>query len=145
VCVRFLFLFYLTFQLRRLCRSKNQMITNSDLEWILKNAIVISFKILRRGADNSFSFPICNTFFFHGLKKLEQRSHKCVELRVNTCIHFFQSRSLFFSLKNQGFIKPPHIPVSFWDKVGDLCLVRQYPTRDSKRVLPQCNFGRVRA
>jgi hypothetical protein len=39
-------------------------------------------------------------FFLDGLKKLEQRSHKCVELsggicRVNT---FFQSRSLLFSL-----------------------------------------------
>jgi hypothetical protein len=38
-------------------------------------------------------------FFLYGLIKLEQRSHKCVELRgicrVNT---FFQSRSLLFSL-----------------------------------------------
>jgi hypothetical protein len=38
-------------------------------------------------------------FFLDGLKKLEQRSHKCVELRgicrVNT---FFQNRSLLFSL-----------------------------------------------
>jgi hypothetical protein len=37
-------------------------------------------------------------FFLNGLKRLEQRSHKCVKLgggicRVNT---FFQSRSLFF-------------------------------------------------
>jgi hypothetical protein len=31
-----------------------------------------------------FLFPICSTqkeFFLDGLKKLEQRSHKCVELR----------------------------------------------------------------
>jgi hypothetical protein len=52
-----------------------------------------------------FPFPIFlfaaqpKEFFLDGLKKLEQRSHKCVELggicRVNT---FFQSRSLLFSL-----------------------------------------------
>jgi hypothetical protein len=61
---------------------------------------------VRRGADKSLAFPILlfaaqqKEFFLDGLKKLEQRSHKCVELRgggeyVNT---FFQSRSLLFSL-----------------------------------------------
>jgi hypothetical protein len=39
-------------------------------------------------------------FFLDGLKELEQRSHKCVELRGEYVehIHFFQSRSLVFSL-----------------------------------------------
>jgi hypothetical protein len=44
---------------------------------------------LRRGADKSLAFPIsyfpiCSTtkrFFLDELKKLEQRNHKCVELR----------------------------------------------------------------
>jgi hypothetical protein len=39
---------------------------------------------IRRGAGKSLAFPICSTtkgFFLDGLKKLEQRSHKCVELR----------------------------------------------------------------
>jgi hypothetical protein len=40
-----------------------------------------------RGADKSLVFPIFlfaaqpKEFFFDGLKKSEQRSHKCVELR----------------------------------------------------------------
>jgi hypothetical protein len=44
---------------------------------------------LRRGADKSLAFPIflfaaqTKYFFLDGLKKLEQRSHKCVELRGN--------------------------------------------------------------
>jgi hypothetical protein len=39
------------------------------------------------GADKSLAFPIflfaahSKEFFLDGLKKLEQRSHKCVELR----------------------------------------------------------------
>jgi hypothetical protein len=42
---------------------------------------------IRRGADKSFAFPIFlfaaqpKEFFLDGLKKLEQRSHKCVQLR----------------------------------------------------------------
>jgi hypothetical protein len=42
---------------------------------------------VRRGADKSLAFPIflfaahAKEFFLDGLKKLEQRSHKCVELR----------------------------------------------------------------
>jgi hypothetical protein len=61
---------------------------------------------LRRGADKSLAFPIVifaaqpKELFLDRLKKLEQRRHKCVELRggicrVNTCL---QSRSLLFSL-----------------------------------------------
>jgi hypothetical protein len=43
------------------------------------------------GADKTLPFPIFlfaaqpKQFFFHGLKKLEQRSHKCVELRGVIC------------------------------------------------------------
>jgi hypothetical protein len=48
-----------------------------------------NFQTLRRGADMSSAlpisyFPICSTaknLFLDGLKKLELRSHKCVELR----------------------------------------------------------------
>jgi hypothetical protein len=42
---------------------------------------------LRRGADKSLAFPIFlfaaqpKEFFLDGLKNLEQRSHKCMELR----------------------------------------------------------------
>jgi hypothetical protein len=44
---------------------------------------------IRRGVGKSLAFPIsyfpiCSTtkeFFLDGLQKLEQRSHKCVELR----------------------------------------------------------------
>jgi hypothetical protein len=42
---------------------------------------------VRRGADKSLAFPIFlsaaqpKEFFLDGLKKLEQRSHKCMELR----------------------------------------------------------------
>jgi hypothetical protein len=42
---------------------------------------------IRRGADKSLAFLIFlfaaqpKEFFFDGLKKLEQRSHKCVELK----------------------------------------------------------------
>jgi hypothetical protein len=45
------------------------------------------FKEIRKGADKSLAFPIFlfaappKEFFLDGLKKLEQRSHKGVELR----------------------------------------------------------------
>jgi hypothetical protein len=48
-----------------------------------------SGKTICRGADKSLAFPIFlfatqpKEFFLDGLKKLEQRSHKCVELRGN--------------------------------------------------------------
>jgi hypothetical protein len=44
-------------------------------------------KLILRGAGKSLVFPIFlfaaqpKEFFLDGLKKLEQRSHKCVELR----------------------------------------------------------------
>jgi hypothetical protein len=46
--------------------------------------------VIREAADKSLAFPISyfpvfaaqsKEFFLDGLKKLEQRSHKCVELR----------------------------------------------------------------
>jgi hypothetical protein len=43
--------------------------------------------IIRKGAEKSLAFPIFlfatqpKEFFLDELKKLEQRSHKCVELR----------------------------------------------------------------
>jgi hypothetical protein len=49
------------------------------------NALLFLSK--RRGAEKSLAFPIFlfaaqpKEFFLDGLKKLEQRSHKCVELR----------------------------------------------------------------
>jgi hypothetical protein len=58
---------------------------------------------LRRGADKSLTFPIFlfaaqpKDFFLDRLKKLEERSHKCVELRGEYVNTFFQSRSLLFS------------------------------------------------
>jgi hypothetical protein len=43
--------------------------------------ITVSIAVrLRRGADKSLAFPICNTKM---LKMLEQRSHKRVELKGN--------------------------------------------------------------
>jgi hypothetical protein len=60
-----------------------------------------SDEYVRRGADKSLAFPIFlfaaqpKEFFLDGLKKLEQRSHKCVELRGEYVNTFFQSRSLF--------------------------------------------------
>jgi hypothetical protein len=58
------------------------------------------------GADKSLAFLIFlftaqpKEFFLDGLKKLEQRSHKCVELRRGICRVniFFQPLSLLFSL-----------------------------------------------
>jgi hypothetical protein len=48
-----------------------------------------------------FLFPIFlfaaqpKEFYLDGVKKLEQRSHKCVELRGGYVNTFFQSHSLF--------------------------------------------------
>jgi hypothetical protein len=59
---------------------------------------------VRRGVDKFLAFPIFlfavqqKEFFLDGLKKLEQRNHKCVELRGEYVNTFFQSRSLLFSL-----------------------------------------------
>jgi hypothetical protein len=54
-----------------------------------QKGINLSPLLLRKGADKSLTFHvsyflICSKtkkFFLDGLKKLEQRSHKCVELR----------------------------------------------------------------
>jgi hypothetical protein len=60
---------------------------------------------VRRGADKSLAFfPVFlfaaqpKEFVLDGLKKLEQRSHKCVELRGEYVNIFFQSRSLLYYL-----------------------------------------------
>jgi hypothetical protein len=58
---------------------------------------------IRRGADKSLAFPIFlfaaqqKEFFLDGLKKLEQRSHKCVELRGEYVeyIYFFNPVTCF--------------------------------------------------
>jgi hypothetical protein len=60
-------------------------------------------KTLRRGADKSLAFPIfrtTNNFFLDGLKKLEQRSHKYVELSGEYVeeIYLFSPVALLFSL-----------------------------------------------
>jgi hypothetical protein len=52
---------------------------------------ILRLFLIHTGADKSLAFPIsyfpiCSTtkrFFLDGFKKLEQRSHKCVELRRN--------------------------------------------------------------
>jgi hypothetical protein len=47
----------------------------------------VKYAAVRKGADKSLAFPIFlfvaqpKDFFLGGLKRLEQRSHKCVELR----------------------------------------------------------------
>jgi hypothetical protein len=47
--------------------------------------LLLPFFVIRRGAGKSLAFPIFlfaaqpKEFFLDGLKKLEQRSHKCVE------------------------------------------------------------------
>jgi hypothetical protein len=58
-----------------------------------------------RGADKSLAFPICSTTkrIFLGWVKLDQRSHKCVELRGEYVNTFFQSRSLFFFIKPKTY------------------------------------------
>jgi hypothetical protein len=59
------------------------------------------FPKVRMGADKSLTLPIFpfaaqpKQFFLGGLKKLEQRRHKCVELKCEYVNTFFQSRSLF--------------------------------------------------
>jgi hypothetical protein len=51
------------------------------------NLSLIHILKLRRGTDKSLAFPIFlfaanpKEYFFDGLKKLEQRSHRCEELR----------------------------------------------------------------
>jgi hypothetical protein len=59
---------------------------------------------IRRGADKSLGFPI----LFDGLKKLEQRSHKCVELRGEYVeqIHFFKPVACYFLYKAKNISAP---------------------------------------
>jgi hypothetical protein len=47
-------------------------------------------------------------FFLDGLKKLEQRSHKCVELRGGICKHIFTILYLVFFIK-PNIYQPPRI------------------------------------
>jgi hypothetical protein len=74
--------------------------------------------ILRGGADKSLAFPIFlfaaqpKEFFLYGLKKLEQRSHKCVELgggicRVNT--FFFNPVVYCFLYKAKELSAPSYM------------------------------------
>jgi hypothetical protein len=59
---------------------------------------------IRKGADKSLAFPIflfaaqLKEFLFDGLRKLEQRRHKFVELGGGYVNTFFHPRSLLFSL-----------------------------------------------
>jgi hypothetical protein len=58
-----------------------------------------STHIICRGADKSLTFLFAaqpKEFFLDGLKKLERRSHKCVELRGGNVNTFFQSCTLLF-------------------------------------------------
>jgi hypothetical protein len=71
------------------------------------------FSTLRRGADKSLAFPISylqhkQDFFLGWVKKLEQRSHKCVELRgkyVNTFFFSVPWHVVFF--KKPKTYQPP--------------------------------------
>jgi hypothetical protein len=58
--------------------------------------LLVESHYIRRGADKSSAFPIFlfaaqpKEFFLDGLKKLEERSHKCVELRAGgICKYIF--------------------------------------------------------
>jgi hypothetical protein len=56
---------------------------------------------IRRGLTSLWLFLFAaqpTEFFLDGLKKLEQRSHKCAELRGEYVNTFFQPHSLLFSL-----------------------------------------------
>jgi hypothetical protein len=72
---------------------------------------------VRRGADKSLAFPIFlsaaqpKEFFLDGLKKLEQRSHKCVELRGEYVeqIHFFNHVACCFLYKDKDLSAPSSI------------------------------------
>jgi hypothetical protein len=69
---------------------------------------------MRRGAGKSLTFPIFlfaaqpKEFFLDGLKKLEQRSHKCVELRGEYVewINFFNPVACSFLYKAE-YLSPP--------------------------------------
>jgi hypothetical protein len=73
---------------------------------------------IRRGADKSLVFLFAaqsKEFFLDGLKKLEQRSHKCVKLRGEYVekIHFFNPVAFLYKAKDLSapFVHPlPHMP-----------------------------------
>jgi hypothetical protein len=54
---------------------------------LICECLLVSIADVRTGADKSLALPIFlfsaqpKEFFLDGLKKLEQRSHKCVDLR----------------------------------------------------------------
>jgi hypothetical protein len=70
----------------------------------------------RRGADKSLAFPIflfaaqTKEFFLAGLKKLEQRSHKCVELKVEYVekIHCFNPVACCFLYRAKDLSAPSY-------------------------------------
>jgi hypothetical protein len=77
------------------------MMTNNQWVLILKqNQVCLFAQLLRKGADKSLALPIFQfaaqpkEFVLDGLKKLEQGSRKCVELKGEYVNIFFQSRSL---------------------------------------------------
>jgi hypothetical protein len=68
---------------------------------------------IRRGVYKSLAFPISwfatqpKECFLDGLKKLEQRNHKCVCGAQGEYVNiFFHSRSLLFSLQSQRLTSP---------------------------------------
>jgi hypothetical protein len=76
----------------------------------LMKTLILSYALVRRGADKSlaFLFPAQpKEFFLDGLKKLEQRSHKCVELRGEYVSIFFNPVTCCFLYKAQDFSPPP--------------------------------------
>jgi hypothetical protein len=78
------------------------------------------------GADKSLAFPIFlfstqpKEFFLDGLKKFEQRSHKCMELRGEYVeeIHFFSPVACFLYKAKDLSAPPPFWRV--WRECGVL-------------------------
>jgi hypothetical protein len=74
-------------------------------------------RYIHRGADKSSVFSISlfaaqpKEFFLNGLKKLEQRSHKCVELMGEYVqyIHIFNPVACCFDYKAKDLSAPPHV------------------------------------
>jgi hypothetical protein len=78
----------------------------------MKVITVYTIKFIRRGADKSLAFPIFRfaaqpkEFFLDGLKKLEQRSHKRVELGEICKVHFFNPVACCFLYKAKDLSAP---------------------------------------
>jgi hypothetical protein len=90
--------------------------------------IITFFKIpiiIRKSADKSLAFLIFlfaaqpKEFFLEGLKKLEQRSHKCAELTGEYVeeIHFFNPVAFCFLYKAKDLSAPLVFQVSNFDCV----------------------------